>query len=284
MSASSPGKVFLEYGPVRMEIDAFAGGRGDTERAVRIAEEVEREFDRVAVHMDRLRAMRAFRETDPALPAVLNKMILAIEAVGEGDLNTLAAVAGAFAEYAAEFGACIGCDRVVANNGGDIAIHNAGPGPVRVGIPLPGGRLAGMDIRPGGGVAGICTSGRGGRSFTKGIASSVTVLAATASLADAAATAVANATNVDSPEILRAPAEEIDSGTDIAGQLVTLRVGPLSREEKARAVLNGADAARRLADSGVIAGALVCLDELALKVPDRLPIEIGAASARGRVV
>ncbi len=279
MTESSPGRVFLEYGPVRMEIDAFTGGIGDTDAAIRIADAVEREFDRVAVHMDRLRAMRYFREPDESLPAVLNKMIAAVAEIGAGDLNTLAAVAGAFAEYAMEYGASIGCDRVVANNGGDIAIHNSGTDPIRVGIALPGGGMAGMDIIPGGGIAGICTSGRGGRSFTKGIATSVTVLAATASLADAAATAVANATNIDSPAILRALAEEIDSGTDIAGQVVTLRVGSLSHEEKALAALNGAREANLLLGECLIAGALIRVDEVVLKIPDELPISIEAGGA-----
>jgi len=48
-------------------------------------------------------------------------------------------------------------------------------------------------------VRGIATSGRHGRSFSLGIADAVTVLARTASQADAAATIIANA--VDLPVI-----------------------------------------------------------------------------------
>ena len=44
---------------------------------------------------------------------------------------------------------------------------------------------------------GVTTSGVGGRSLTRGIASAVTVLAANASVADAAATAIGNACFVE---------------------------------------------------------------------------------------
>jgi hypothetical protein len=50
-------------------------------------------------------------------------------------------------------------------------------------------------------VRGVATSGRHGRSFSLGIADSVTVLGATAAIADAAATLIANA--VDLPHQFR---------------------------------------------------------------------------------
>ena len=55
---------------------------------------------------------------------------------------------------------------------------------------------------------GIATSGRHGRSFSLGIADAVTVLARTASQADAAATIIANAVDLPGhPAILRVPAQ-----------------------------------------------------------------------------
>ena len=53
-------------------------------------------------------------------------------------------------------------------------------------------------------VRGIATSGRHGRSFSLGIADAVTVLAKTASQADAAATIIANAVDLPGhPAIIR---------------------------------------------------------------------------------
>jgi uncharacterized protein len=65
-------------------------------------------------------------------------------------------------------------------------------------------------------VRGIATSGRHGRSLSLGIADSVTVLAATAAAADAAATLIANA--VDLPghaAVRRAPACSLDPDSDL---------------------------------------------------------------------
>jgi ApbE superfamily uncharacterized protein (UPF0280 family) len=52
-------------------------------------------------------------------------------------------------------------------------------------------------------VRGIATSGWRGRSFSLGIADSVTVLARTAAQADAAATVIANAVDADDVRIRR---------------------------------------------------------------------------------
>jgi ApbE superfamily uncharacterized protein (UPF0280 family) len=52
-------------------------------------------------------------------------------------------------------------------------------------------------------VRGLATSGWGGRSFSLGIADSVTVLARCAAAADAAATVVANAVDAEHPAIER---------------------------------------------------------------------------------
>ncbi len=58
-------------------------------------------------------------------------------------------------------------------------------------------------------VRGVATSGWRGRSFSLGIADSVTVLAATAAQADAAATVIANAVDVDDAAIQRRPGERM---------------------------------------------------------------------------
>ncbi|MFX7144802.1 hypothetical protein ABTI11_20165, partial [Acinetobacter baumannii] len=78
----------------------------------------------------------------------------------------------------------------------------------------------------------IATSDRHGRSFSRGIADAVTVLAKTASQADAAATIIAN--NVDlpgHPAIQRVPANELQPDSDLGSRLVTRAVGTLTEQE-----------------------------------------------------
>ena len=76
-------------------------------------------------------------------------------------------------------------------------------------------------------VRGIATSGWRGRSLSMGVADSVTVLAADAAAADAAATMIANATDVAHPAVKTAPARSVRDDTDLGERMVTVDVGPL---------------------------------------------------------
>ncbi len=109
-------------------------------------------------------------------------------------------------------------------------------------------------------VRGIATSGRGGRSFSLGIADSVTVLAATAAAADAAATMIANAVNVDHSSIERLPACSLDPDSDLGELLVTVAVGDLPPAIVAAALDRGAAEARRLRLCGLIDSAALSLE------------------------
>ena len=92
---------------------------------------------------------------------------------------------------------------------------------------------------------GIATSGRHGRSFSLGIADAVTVLARTASQADAAATIIANAVDLPGhPAIIRCPANELQPDSDLGARLVTRDVGELSRGARSTTALR-AGASRR---------------------------------------
>ena len=109
------------------------------------------------------------------------------------------------------------------------------------------------------GIGGIATSGFNGRSFTLGIADSVTVVAASAAAADAAATVVANAVDLDSPAIERRPARALDPDSDLGDRLVTSAVGPLTEAEIRQALTNGRSRAARLIARGLIGGAALML-------------------------
>jgi len=109
-------------------------------------------------------------------------------------------------------------------------------------------------------VRGVATSGRHGRSFSLGIADAVTVLAHTASQADAAATVIANAVDLPShPAITRVPATDLQPDSDLGARLVTRGVGTLSDDDTARALESGAAQARRLLEAGLIEAAVLRL-------------------------
>jgi hypothetical protein len=108
-------------------------------------------------------------------------------------------------------------------------------------------------------MGGVATSGLGGRSFTKGIASAATVLSQTASFSDAAATVIGNFTNVEDTNIARSLAEAIYPETDIAGEWVTIRVGRLSQEKVKEALNKGLSKSDAMCERGLIHGALIAL-------------------------
>jgi uncharacterized protein len=195
------------------------------------------------------------------LPAVARAMIEAVKEVDPAALTPMAAVAGAVAGELLDFLKVEDLEFLSVNNGGDIAVCNHRPKPVGIGIG---------DIRSGGpnpyalrieGLTdfGVATSGFGGRSFTLGLADMVSVVARSAPLADAAATFICNHTNVEHASVVRRKAAEIDPSTDIPEEMVTVRIGELSREAVREALSKGKEAAERLKSEDRIHDAVIVL-------------------------
>ena len=153
--------------------------------------------------------------------------------------------------------------RAYVNNGGDIALHLAWGERFAVGQmdrPDALGSMRTLVVDADDPSRGIATSGRHGRSFSLGIADAVTVLAATASRADAAATIIANAVDLPGhPAIARCPAHDLQPDSDLGARLVTRGVGELAGSEIAAALESGAACARRLLAMGLIDGATLRL-------------------------
>lgn len=201
----------------------------------------------------------------PLQGAVARRMHAAVAPFAAGHFITpMAAVAGAVAEEI--LGAMTGAarlERAYVNNGGDIALHLSGGESFTVGLmdrPDAAGLLQTMVVDADDPTRGVATSGRHGRSFSLGIADAVTVLARTASQADAAATIIANAVDLPGhPAILRCPASELQPDSDLGARLVTRDVGALSGDEIDDALAAGAARARQLSLSGLIEGAALRL-------------------------
>jgi len=179
-------------------------------------------------------------------------------------ITPMAAVAGSVAEEI--LGAMVDAarlERAYVNDGGDIALHLADGEHFTVGLadrPDASGVMRTMTVRANERTRGVATSGWRGRSFSLGIAEAVTVLAPTASQADAAATIIANAVDLpEHPAIVRCPAHELQPDSDLGARLVTRGVGELSGHEIAEALDLGAACARKLLADGWIDGAALRL-------------------------
>ena len=257
-------RLHLQDGPIDLIVEA--NGRAADVRAA--YEGAARRFtgllDELCAELGQLRRAADLGRT--ALKGVVARRMHAAVApfAAECFVTPMAAVAGSVAEeiLGAMLTAAPLC-RAYVNNGGDIALHLTGREHFTVGLmdrPDVGGVLRTMTVEADDPVRGIATSGRHGRSFSRGIADAVTVLAKTASQADAAATIIAN--NVDlpgHPAIQRVPANELQPDSDLGSRLVTRAVGTLTEQEIETALEAGAGYARRLRARGLIEGAALRL-------------------------
>lgn len=279
-----PGRVLVDHGPVTLVIVAEREGRPDTVAAMQGGQKALSALAELARVKDAAFRRASELEESRYYPAVLNRMIRAVQRVGETDLTCMAAVAGAIADEAVDAAFRAGATRVAANNGGDIALRFGSGQSMRIGIieDMQTGRCSRYVLASdGNGIRGVATSGFGGRSLTQGIASAAVAISSDAALADACATVLGNATNAESPLIRRVPAETKDPGTDIRGIMVTDAVGELPAEVKRAALTAGLEKARALIDKGLIIGAFLAVGDLAAMLPEgiALPLSGGETSS-----
>ena len=256
------GSVLVDYGPMHMFISVFENGKPLVQLAKEGASLAIQVLEDLARFLPVIKKKSKELEIEKTFPDVVRRMIEATKKMEEPDLTPLAAVAGTASDVVADFLFGKGGTKIIVDNGGDIAIRLREKGIATVGVKTEIDAryptyLISIDSNMG--IGGVATSGLGGRSFTKGIASAVTVLSGTASFSDTAATVIGNFTNVEDPNIVRNLAEEIYPDTDIAGEWVTLKVGKLSQEKIEEAVNRGLSKAYSIFQKGLIKGALIAL-------------------------
>ena len=264
------GAVLFEYGPMRMSIQVFEHGRVMTNLAKEGSCRARELLEDLAHFLPVIKRKALELESDERYPDVVRTMIEATRKLEQPDLTPLASVAGAASDGVADFIFLRGGTKIIIDNGGDVALRLREGEVAKVGIKtdiyarFPEYVLSIDETM---GIGGVATSGLGGRSFTKGVASAATVLSETASLADGAATVIGNATNVEAPGIRRTLAETLYPDTDIAGEWVTIQVGELSDEKIEEALGAGLETANRLCQKGLIKGALLVVKGRAAWTP-----------------
>jgi hypothetical protein len=262
---------YLQHGPIDLVIEAF-GPRHEIQVAYGQAVAV---FDSILADLvSELAVLRqALPTTTAVVPAVqgsaARRMIQACWPHRACLITPMAAVAGSVADHVlAALLSGRDLTRAYVNNGGDIALYLADGQAFDCGLvsDLVAPQIAGViHLISAMGVGGIATSGaagkgRGGRSFSLGIADSVTVLARDAATADAAATVIGNAVDLpDHAGIERVAASSLDPDSDLGDRLVTLAIPALTGDEVASALEDGRSVADRLCEAGIISGAVLAL-------------------------
>ena len=258
------GQLHMQHGPIDLVLKAW-GKERQVELAYRAAAaRFEMVLGELVSELPVLRCP-AIDLTAVSTP-VARRMVRACIPFAGHFITPMAAVAGAVAdELLAVMCEVADLDKAFVNDGGDVAVHLGAGQALDIGVmgdfsrsrvPIASASLHLEAEQP---VRGIATSGAQGRSFSLGIADSVTVLASSAALADAAATLVANAVNLDHPRIVRRKAAELDPDSDLGERLVTVLVPPLSQQEIAQALEPGLRFAEELVRLGLIADAALSL-------------------------
>lgn len=253
------GTVLVECGPMRMFVEASVWGTRRPDLS-KVAAEAAIGFLEEAARARPLLAVPALKLEDPGMGTLPSSMWKAARLIGDGDLTPMAAVAGTIANAVADFLQNLGADRVIVNNGGDVAFRLRNGESLSIGIRpnITSGEVSHrLRVTPDMRIGGAATSGLGGRSFTRGVASAVTVFASSCASADAAATAVANATYIPSAAVLRLPAESVDPATDLKGLDVTGFVGELTQSEIRTALDQGLAKAEALVERNIIHSACI---------------------------
>jgi uncharacterized protein len=252
--------VLVDYGPMTLTISTWAEGKPRPIMAARAAVFALGLLEELAAVQPLLKTpagrIKNLKDGSP----LLRKAVRGCRAISP-ELTGLAAVAGLAADEVLQEAVREGADRVIVNNGGDVALIACADQPIRVGLKIqPDGEVTHyLEIKAGDKIGGVATSGWSGRSFSTGVADVVTVWAGDCATADAAATWIAAQTDVRSGRVSRTPAGELDPETDIPLLQVTREVGRLTTKEKKVALENGLTEAERLVAKYVIRGAFVAV-------------------------
>ena len=257
-------RMHLHHGPIDLIVDATGPGR---DRAFRAAAT---RFETILQELvDELEVLRQPVTESPVLTGpVARSMLRAATEYSPLFVTPMAGVAGAVADEIIRAMVASGpLETAYVNNGGDVAFHIAeGHQMVAAIAGAQNNRAVIPYVSP---VRGVATSGWRGRSYSLGIADSVTVLAPTAVQADVAATMIANHVDLPGhPLVRREPANVRSPDSDLGDRLVTLDVGPISFAEASFALDQGEKFARRCLEQGRICAALLSLRGVSRVVGD----------------
>jgi uncharacterized protein len=266
-------RLHLNDGPIDLIVWA-EGSREGVQRAYdAAAERFTTVLDELCAELTLLRSRAGGRSLKPD-GVVARRMADAVAPYSvKCFITPMAAVAGAVAEEILQvMTSTADLSRAYVNDGGDIALHLAETGCIRIGMverPDRPSLFGAVEIPSSNPARGVATSGWRGRSFSLGIADAVTVLADRAAQADAAATVIANAVDLQGhPGVMRIPACEIAPDSDLGNLPVTRGVQELLPPEIDQALQLGAKLAEELLARGLVRAAALRLQGRTRVVPE----------------
>ena len=135
-----PDLILVDYGPMTLTISAWADGKPRPVMAARAAVLCAGFVGGLSAVQPLLKTPAGKDKKSEGCPSLLRKAVRACRAVSS-ELTGLAAVAGLTADEVLKEALRLGADRVIVNNGGDIALFTSGRQRIKVGLKThPAGR------------------------------------------------------------------------------------------------------------------------------------------------
>ncbi len=151
-------------------------------------------------------------------------------------------------------------NKIYINNGGDISLYIAKN--EKFNFSIGGETSFVVEYADTDGFGGIATSGWKGRSFSMGIADSVTVIAEKASVADSAATIIGNHIDLkNSKKVKKIVARNLYEDTDLNDKLITVSVEDLTETEIIEAISKGKIISEHYISKNIIKSVIINLQD-----------------------
>ena len=250
-------RLFLRHGPINIVLEAIGIDKDLAYQNVK--EYFETLLEQLVLDMELLKKEVVFNRKFNN--KISQSMQDATERYSPTFITPMAAVAGSIADNILRVLINnTNLEKAYVNNGGDVSFYLNKNQIMKTSLAAIPNMIA--EIKYKDKSRGIATSGWRGKSFSRGIADSVTVLADNAAMADAAATMIGNAVDIyNHPKIKKQPANEMYEDSDLKNLLITVEVGLLTKVEIKEALKNGYQTALQYINKDLINTALIQLSE-----------------------
>ena len=228
-------KLFIENGPTNILAEAFSLEKKDIYNL--ICEYSSKFLEDLSLEIEILK--KPTYENNRFISEIANTMFNSTKLFLPKFITPMASVAGSISELLLlKVLEKFNVNKIYINNGGDISLYITKNEKFNFSIGGETGFI--VEYSDMDGLGGIATSGWKGRSFSMGIADSVTVIAEKASVADAAATIICNHIDLeDSKKVKKVIANDLYENTDLNNKLITVSVEDLTESEIKEAILKG---------------------------------------------
>ena len=250
-------KLFIENGPTNIIAEAFSSEKKEIYNL--ICEYSSKFLKDLSLEIETLK--KPTSQKNKFVSDIANTMFESTKLFLPNFITPMASVAGSISELLLlKVLEKFKINKIYINNGGDISLYISKN--EKFNFSIGGETSCVIEYTDIDGFGGIATSGWKGRSFSMGIADSVTVIAEKASVADAAATIICNHIDLkNSNKVKKTIANNLYEDTDLNNKLITASVENLTETEIKQAISKGKIISEHYINKNLIKSVIINLQD-----------------------